>query len=86
MLRPTKMDAAALKGYSGEPNDSFLPTSPVWYAYCLGKHFLQTGRGEPRDVRMGRGYSIWMNDMRFVARLTGKADNQGTAIEFERVE
>ena len=54
----------ARAGYLGGPNPH-QPTSPAHWAHALGAYLHETGRCEPRDVRMGRGASIRVNDMRF---------------------
>jgi hypothetical protein len=57
---------AGYEATSGAKNP-FLASSPSYYAWNLGAHFKATGRTKPRDVRMGRGYTIWGNDMLFNA-------------------
>lgn len=42
-----------------------LTNAPLSNAHALGAHLKASGRTAPRDVRMGRGYSIRANDMRF---------------------
>lgn len=60
---PTLTDYATA-GFNGEPNPH-MPSSPAWYAHAIGALMQSTGRTAPRDVRMGRGYSIHCNDMTF---------------------
>lgn len=59
-------------------NNSYLATSPCWYAYELGCFMWDSGRCLPHDVRMGRGDSIWANDMRFTF--------SSKPLKFERVQ
>ena len=54
----------AIEGYVGMGN-AYIATSPSWFAYKLGEYLKRTGRSQPRDVRMGRGYQIHANDMLF---------------------
>lgn len=61
---------AALEGYAhalGEPGNAntYLRTSPSWFAHELGQYLQRTGRTLPKDVRMGRGYQIHGNGMLF---------------------
>lgn len=79
--KPESLDAYALAGYQGHPNPH-LATSAAWYAHALGRYLHDTGRTTPRDVRMGRGYSIRANDMRFTCT---HPDGTGR-VTFERVE
>lgn len=72
---------SATVGYEGGANPH-LASSPCFYAHELGAHFKATGRSQPRDVRMGRGYSIRANDMRF--KITNAGQRGGS--KFERVE
>jgi len=60
----TTLDTHAAAGFDGQPNPH-LYSSAAWYAHELGRHFRDTGRPAPSDVRMGRGYSIRVRDMRF---------------------
>lgn len=48
----------ALRGYQGHAN-IHLATSPCWYAHKIGERFCAIGFNEPKDIRMGRGDSIW---------------------------
>ncbi len=75
------LTAVALVGYQGAANPH-LASSPHFYAHELGAHFWTTGRSQPRDVRMGRGYSIRANDMRFT--ITNAGQRGGST--FERLE
>jgi len=52
------------RGYYGGANQG-LSSSPASYAWKLGVWFNATGRSTPKDVRMGRGYSIRANNMLF---------------------
>jgi hypothetical protein len=54
-------DAAA------DARNPYIASSPNAYAWALGRMFKATGRTRPRDVRMGRGYTIHGNDMLFDA-------------------
>jgi hypothetical protein len=74
------LDEAAAHGYHGAPNTA-LWSSPAFYAHELGTFFRNTGRPEPRDVRMGRGDSIRASDMRFTFQ-----GNPVHGLTFERVE
>lgn len=62
--RANDLTPQAIEGYNGEPL-KYLYSSPSWYAYKIGEHFRLSGRPEPSDVRMGRGYSINVRDMTF---------------------
>lgn len=62
--RKNDLTAQAMEGYRGEPM-KYLYSSPSWYAYKIGEHFRESGRPEPSDVRMGRGYQIHVRDMTF---------------------
>lgn len=68
--KKSNLTAPAVAGYAAA-NDAavtenpYLQTSPNWFAFELGKYFKRTGRSEPRDVRMGRGYQIHSNNMLF---------------------
>ena len=64
MAKPMDLTPEARQGYEGKPN-TYLATSPSWYAWHLGALLQKTGRTMPRDVRMGRGNSIRANSMRF---------------------
>lgn len=64
-------------GYTHNPH---LYSSPAWYAHELGIYFDTTGRTEPKNVRMGRGYSINANDMLF------KINESDVEITFERIK
>ncbi len=64
MSKPNDLTAYAVDGYRDFAG-SYSRTSPAWCAYELGKWFQSTGRTTPVDVRMGRGYTIRANDMRF---------------------
>jgi len=72
----------AIKGYKGQ-YENMLPTSPVWYAYHLGKHMNITGRTMPHDVRMSRGCTIRANGLLF--KHTG-ANKELNMQVFERIE
>lgn len=76
---PTLTDYATA-GFNGEPNPH-MPSSPAWYAHAIGALMQSTGRTAPRDVRMGRGYSIHCNDMTF--REVGSSGDGGPT--FERI-
>ncbi len=70
--KESKLTLYARQGFHAAPGtvNPFIATSPAFYAWKLGAHFKATGRIEPRDVRMGRGYTIWGNDMLFNADTT----------------
>lgn len=70
----------ATAGYSGATNPNIY-SSPAYYAHELGAHFKQSGRPEPRAVRMSRGDSIRANDMLF--KFKG---SRSAGLTFERVE
>jgi hypothetical protein len=78
MSKPDDLTPYAVEGYVSMGN-AYISTSPSWYAYKLGAYLKATGRTSPRDVRMGRGYSIRGNDMRFTIT------HQGDDVAFERV-
>lgn len=80
----TKLTAEALEGYGSQPV-RYLASSACWFAYELGRYFQVTGRCAPRDVRMGRGYTIHASDMTF--RHTGNFDNSANPVQmFERIK
>lgn len=62
--RANDLTPEAMEGYTGAPL-KYLYSSPSWYAYKIGEHFRASGRPEPSDVRMGRGYSVNVRDMTF---------------------
>jgi hypothetical protein len=78
-----KMTEHAREGYEGKPNGS-LYSSPHYYAHELGAYLQKSGRSEPREVHMGRGYSIRANDMRF--NITHAPKGAPPGVTFERVE
>jgi hypothetical protein len=80
-MKPMILDAAAKAGYQKQPNTNMY-SSPNWYAHELGLYFYATGRTEPCDVRMSRGYKIRANGMIF--EHIGKGD-AGIQI-FQRVQ
>lgn len=80
MAKHNDITEYAERAYSGQEVQAIY-SSPAYYAAQLGAHFKATGRSEPRDVRMSRGYSIRANDMRFVIKGSAAA-----GITFERVE
>jgi len=69
-MKALTLDEVAMCGYRGEPNPYLYPSSK-WYALEIGVYLRSTGRSEPKDVRMSRGYSIWANGMLFKA--TGRS-------------
>lgn len=75
----------ACEGFEAKPN-VHLFSSPAYYAHALGAHFFQSGRSTPRDVRMGRGYSIRANDMRFTIADALKSASGRPSVTFERIE
>jgi hypothetical protein len=74
-----EMTESARNGFDGNSNPH-LQTSAMWYAHALGRYLHDTGRCVPRDVRMGRGFSIRANDMRFTFVYSAGR------IEFSRAE
>lgn len=80
MPKKDELTVYARAGFDGADNPH-LATSPVWYAHALGAYWRAKGGAAPTDVRMGRGYSIRMRDMRF----TITHPKQGGVV-FERVE
>jgi hypothetical protein len=72
------LDTEAAAGFARQANPH-LSSSPAWCAHELGRYFQESGRTAPTDVRMGRGYSIRVRDMRF-------AIGHGTPVTFDRVE
>ena len=81
MIPVRTLTELACEGYTGGDNQH-IPSSPAWFAHELGRYFQASGRTIPKDVRMGRGYSIRANDLRFVIKLDAKA----VKATFERVE
>lgn len=69
----------AAAGFNGDEN-THIPSSASFYAHAVGAYLQKTGRTMPRDVRMGRGYSIRANDMLF------KIGGKGLNITFERTQ
>jgi hypothetical protein len=64
MAKKDDLTPKAVEGYVGMGN-AYIATSPSWFAYKLGEYLKRTGRTEPKNVRMGRGYQIHANDMLF---------------------
>lgn len=64
MTRPSDLTEYAREGYNGAAN-RHLNSSPASMAHNLGAWFARTGKTEPRDVRMSRGYSMRASDMVF---------------------
>jgi hypothetical protein len=61
----------ALEGFAaqlnGKPAHEACPhytSSPAGMAWLVGAWLLKTGRPAPRDVRMSRGYTVRVGDMR----------------------
>ena len=61
----------ALEGFAaqldGKPAYKACPhytSSPAGMAWLVGAWLLKTGRPAPRDVRMSRGYTVRVGDMR----------------------
>lgn len=79
MSKPHDLTTEARNGYDGNANPH-LSSSPCFYAHAFGRYMHDSGRTPPRDVRMGRGYSIRGNDMRFTIK------QEGSRVEFERAE
>lgn len=63
--KATNLTDEAMKGYHA-PDGSACPhydSSPSGMAWLVGQWLKTTGRPEPRDVRMSRGYTVRANDM-----------------------
>ncbi len=80
MRKQTDLTAIARAGYDGNENPHLF-SSPHFYAHAFGRYLHDSGRSPPRDIRMGRGYSIWASDMRFTITHTGE-----NRVAFERVQ
>jgi hypothetical protein len=52
----------------------YFDSSPASSAWHVGLWMQTTGRPAPRDVRMGRGYSVHVNDMLVDASDTTKIE------------
>lgn len=76
---PMDLTEPARAGYAGKPNPHMF-SSPNYYAHALGKYLFDSGRAEPGDVRMGRGYRIRSRDTIYAIR-----DSAGVTT-FERVQ
>lgn len=77
-MRHNDMTYAALVGWSeGDKPCPYLQTSPAHIAWALGRFFRKSGRTQPSDVRMSRGYSIRCRDMLFLP--------SDTFLDFERI-
>ena len=55
---------AAKDGYELKANPH-LYSSAMWYAHEIGAYLAKTGRTQPYDVSMGRGYTVRANGMLF---------------------
>ncbi|WP_425952941.1 hypothetical protein [Ralstonia pseudosolanacearum] len=55
----------AKEGFVAQPGSKcpHYTSSPAGMAWCVGAWMRDTGRTEPRDVRMSRGYKVRVNDM-----------------------
>jgi len=73
----TPLTKEAQECFDGKENSNIY-SSPMWYAAELGRYFQKAGKSYPKDVRMGRGYSIHANDMLF------KIEGSGKDISFDR--
>ena len=73
-----ELTACARQGYAGAENRN-LATSPCYYAHAFGAYMRASGRSEPTDVRMGRGYSIRCRDLLFTI-----THPKGGAVTFTR--
>lgn len=64
-----RLDGYAQAGFDAPPGaqNPSIATSEAAYAWNLGRFLATTGRSRPNDVRMGRGYTIWANNMLFNA-------------------
>ena len=78
--KPDDLTDYARAGYKSE-HCPHLWSSPAWTAHRLGEYLRESGRTEPRDVRMSRGQQIRANDMLFKYALSV---NQ--IITFERIQ
>ena len=65
--KDSSLTQTAIKGFDAGPGsrNPYLSSSSSAYAWKVGHHLKNTGRSRPRDVRMGRGYTIHANDMLF---------------------
>ena len=64
----------ALEGYAAQLGDTpaheacpHYTSSPAGMAWLVGAWLQKTGRSAPRDVRMSRGYTVRVGDMRVSA-------------------
>jgi hypothetical protein len=64
MAKQNDLTAQAIDGYNGLPNQ-YLYSSANYIAHLLGRFLHDTGRTNPRNVRMSRGLTIHANDMLF---------------------
>ena len=78
--RQNDLDQCAQSGYIKEPNPHLFSSS-YYYAHALGSYLEATGRTEPQDVKMSRGYSIKANGMLFKI-----IDGRSGTTTFERVQ
>jgi hypothetical protein len=62
--RANDLTEYAVDGFNGA-ECRLLYSSAAWFAFQLGVYLKATGRSTPRDVRMGRGYSVRCADMLF---------------------
>jgi hypothetical protein len=59
------MLTAALAGYGSAPSDTcpHYASSPLGMAWHVGRWMQTTGRTQPHEVRMSRGYSVAINGL-----------------------
>lgn len=65
---------------SGSTANPHLFSSPNWYLHELGIYFFNSGRAEPKDAKMSRGYSVKASEMLF------KIHHNKQQISFERIK
>ncbi|WP_432263373.1 hypothetical protein [Cupriavidus sp. TMH.W2] len=66
----------AKEGFAAERGSTcpHYTSSPAGMAWCVGAWLRDTGRSEPRDVRMSRGYSVRVNEMLVNAEAAPKIE------------
>ena len=79
MSKPMDLTEEAIAGYrstcnsDGTPQKNpYLATSPSAMAWKVGAFLARTGRSEPSDVRMGRGYQVRVRDMLYAINERGE--------------
>lgn len=85
MSKPLDLTPQALEGYRGEAN-TYLATSPSWYAFKLGVTYRIIGYPAPTDVRMGRGSIVRVGDMKYQLVKRSANDVKFLGEKWERVQ